>query len=679
MLLFHAMALRFGCRLLPVCLLWCCAIPTPLAAESFGLTHLSLEELMDVEIELVSRKAEPLFGAPAATFVLTGDELRRSGATTIPEALRLVPGLVVARIDANKWAISARGLTGRFANKLLVQIDGRSVYTPLFSGVFWEVQDVFLEDVERIEVIRGPGATLWGSNAVNGIINIVTRHSEQTQGVFAQAGTGTVEPGHLQVRYGARLGEHAQYRLYARIASHDAFDDPAGDVANDDWKALRTGGRFDYSPTPVDALTLTGDIYSTDIGQTYLFADLTPPYTRQVEDKTAADGGHAMARWEHSTTDGADLSLQLYFDHTHWSDALFIERRSTYDLDFQHRLSAGRADFVWGIGGRYTTDTNDSTSVTVFDPRSRGDALYSAFVQYDRSLRHRMRVVLGAKLEHNDYSGYEWQPNARLIWTPSHQQAVWTAVSRAVRTPSRAESDVRLIQQALPPGDATPVALLAFLGSPDLDSEPMLAYEAGYRFRYEETLSLDLALFFNDYDGLRGGKALFPVPGTAPGPVHLIVPFVAVNNLNATTRGLELAIDWRDISENWRTRAIYSWLSTDVTLGVDLVAEAQTVEEETPTHQVALWHSRNLGHGLQLDVMGRYVSEVAVAQTVRHEIDAYAEADLRLAWQPSPTLELALVGRNLFGGHPAEYKPFFVETQLSQIPRSGKLTLSYRP
>ncbi len=577
------------------------ALPMRLHADLFDLVDLSLEELMDVEISLVSRKAEPLFAAPAATFVLTSEDIRRSGVTSIPEALRLVPGLVVARLDANKWAISARGFNGRFANKLLVQIDGRSVYTPLFSGVFWELQDVLLEDVERIEIIRGPGATLWGANAVNGIINVVSKNSTETQGTLLQTGAGSLEKGFAQIRYGARLGDHAHYRLYGHTFARGAFDDSSGVESNDDWRALHGGGRIDWSATPRDDLSLQGQLYASDIGQRYDLADLQAPYFRYIDDHPEYRGHHVLGRWQHQISDTSDLSLQLYYDRTHWSDTLFVEQRDTYDIDFQHRMARGRQELVWGLGYRRSGDESETTPVFSLTPAQRTDITYSSFAQYELSLR---------------------DERLRLAWTPSQRQALWAAAARA-------DSDIFLKQQALPPnalGPNSPLSIFAIVGNPMLGAEELLAYELGYRLRPRDALSLDIALFFNDYDKLRGGVPRLPVAGTEPGPPHLIVPYAATNNMGAKNCGLEAVAEWRDPNERWRLRAVYSYIDMNIRLGKELPAEAENLKNETPRHQLSLWHLHNLGRGLTFDSTLRYVGHLSFEHPEqRYEIDAYEE------------------------------------------------------
>jgi iron complex outermembrane receptor protein len=395
----------------------------------FDLTQLSLEELMHVEITTVAKKEQPLFESPAAVYVITREDIRRAGFTSISEALRLAPGLQVARLDANKWAITARGFNGRFANKLLVLIDGRIVYTPLFSGVFWEVQDLLLEDVERIEVIRGPGATLWGANAVNGVINIITRGARDTQGGLVRTGTGSEERGFGALRYGGALSPEAHYRIYAKYFKRDAFVDAAGAKTADDWDIVRGGFRLDWEPPHPGSLTLIGDMYGGTLGQTLEeIASPQPPYIQSFDFDTEVAGASLLGRWKHRTAAGADLTLGLFLDRSERQDVVFDEVRHTLDMDFQQHFAPSlRQDVVWGLGYRLTSDRLDSTFLFI-DPPERKVQIFSAFVQDEIALaQNRLRLTLGSKLEHNDFTGIEIQPNVRLLWMPSKQHATWAA------------------------------------------------------------------------------------------------------------------------------------------------------------------------------------------------------------------------------------------------------------
>ena len=369
----------------------------------------------------------------------------------------MAPGVEVARIDANKWAVSVRGFNSRFANKLLVLMDGRSVYSPLFSGVWWDVQDTMLEDIDRIEVIRGPGATLWGANAVNGVINIITKKAGETQGGLIAAGGGTEEKGFGAVRYGLKLDEGADLRVYAKYFNRDRSVTSTGAEAADEWDALRTGFRLDHGPSGQNNFTLQGDYYAGNAGTTYDVASITPPYLNTFQKKSESAGGNIIGRWKHTFMNDSEFSLQAYYDRSDRKDLFAAGVVDIADVDLQYRVKwFGGQELVVGSGYRYTRDdiANDNQLRTA-DPASRSDQLLSAFIQDDITLiDNRLHWVIGSKFEHNGYTGFEVQPNTRLIWTPSNIQSVWGAVSRSVRTPSRGETDIQANYTVIPPGQA---------------------------------------------------------------------------------------------------------------------------------------------------------------------------------------------------------------------------------
>jgi len=341
-------------------------------AAGFDLAGLSIEELMDLEVSLTSRSAERFFETPAAIFVLTGEDLRRSGADNIPDALRLVPGMQIGHIDANKWAVSARGFADRFTNKMLVIIDGRTVYSPLFSGVLLEVRDVLLEDVERVEVVRGPGATLWGSNAVNGIINIVTKTADNTAGSVVQAGTGTPKARHAAARYGDHLGERGAYRVYAKYFDRPAFDTATRTTAVDDWHVLRAGFRVDWVQTTNDEFTVQEDLFRGEAGQTFRFPILEVPFVDNIDDDTRLRGGNLLALWQRKLAPDSDMRLQFYYDRNERADVAFVTDTDAVDIDFQHRLRlAQRQDLVWGAGYRFDRDDTRGSFKSAFDQSRR--------------------------------------------------------------------------------------------------------------------------------------------------------------------------------------------------------------------------------------------------------------------------------------------------------------------
>ncbi|HEX7523005.1 MAG TPA: TonB-dependent receptor, partial [Candidatus Deferrimicrobium sp.] len=534
-------------------------------AAASDLTEMSIEELMNINVYSVSRRLQRLQDSAAAVFVITGEDIRRSGATSIPEALRMAPGIDVARVDGNKWAITSRGFNSLFANKLLVLIDGRSVYTPLFSGVFWDVQDTLLEDVDRIEVIRGPGAALWGANAVNGIINILTKTAKQSQGGLLTAGAGNVEKGFGGGRVGGKRGDALFYKAYAKYFNRDGGLDARGNEGPDAWNLLQGGFRVEWEPSERDQFNVQGDIYGGKAGQKVTASDLSSPsFTRTFDERSDVSGGNVLGRWTRTLTNGSEYKLQAYYDRTGNQMAETDMTQDTFDVDFQHRFLLGeRQEILWGLGARMWQDRIGGGTLVVLGPVRSNDRTFSGFVQDEITLiPQRVRLTLGTKVEYNRNYDFEFQPNARLIWTPTPRQSLWAAVSRAVRTPSRFERNVSFDAGILPagaPGNPSPAPLVITVrGNPEFDSEKLIAYETGYRLRPTDRLSLDAALFFNKYDKLRSASSGTPFLDQSPFP-HLVAPQTLVNEADGETFGGELAVDWRPI-DAWRLQATYAYL-----------------------------------------------------------------------------------------------------------------------
>jgi iron complex outermembrane receptor protein len=635
-------------------------------SQERDLTELTIEELLNVEITSAARKEQKLIDAPAAVFVLRPEDLRRSGATTIAEALRLVPGVQVARLDANKWAVSARGFNGRFANKLLVLVDGRSVYTPLFSGVYWDAQDTLLEDVERIEVIRGPGAALWGANAVNGVINVITRPARETAGSFAQAGAGTEERLLASARYGAGSGD-VHYRGYAKYSERDDFSG-----GHDDWLLAQAGARAEWRPAAEDTLLFLGDFYAGEAGERVTVPTLTSPFADTFNQHVRLSGGNATVRWTRSLGPQSQLSFQAYYDHTEREGAILDERRDTVDLDFDHRftLSDGH-DLVWGGGYRVTSDELESSSTVLFESDEQTAMLAGLFVQDEVTLlRDRLKAVLGTKLEYNSYTELEVQPTARLLWSPDPRHAVWAAASRAVRTPSRAEADARVRVETVP---GAPPTVVTLFGDDGFESEELLAFEAGYRAQPDDRLSVDLALFFNLYEDLRSLEPASPFLETGAGPPHVVAPRVARNRMKARTYGAELSLRVRP-ADAWLLQAGYAFLAMNlVPEGDSQDPFSERAERESPRHQAHLRSSVDLPFNLHFDAIPRYVSGLSAL-----DVEGYAELDARLGWRPRPGVEVAIVGQNLLHRRHEEFAAAFIQTEATDAERGVYVTLSVR-
>jgi iron complex outermembrane receptor protein len=592
---------------------------TPGSISAADFSRMTLEELTNIEISSVSKYTERLIDAAASIYVITREDIRRYGATSIPEILRLAPNLQVARVDSSQYAISARGFNSTSANKLLVLIDGRSVYTPLFSGVFWDVQDTMIEDIERIEVISGPGGTLWGANAVNGVINIITRHTQDTTGGLISAGAGNFERG-AGARYGGKLGEDATFRIYAKGFDRDNTVTASGASAQDSWNKGQVGFRLDWGKGG-DTLVLQGDAYDGSIDQ-------------RIFDDKSISGAHLLGRWNRALAGGSALQVQAYYDRTRRIyPGTFGEELDTYDIDVQHRFNpGGRHDIVWGGGYRYSRDSVTNSAVLAFLPASRDLTLANVFVQDSFALSEQLKLTVGAKLEHNNYTGFETQPNVRVAWKPNEQVLLWSAISRAVRTPSRLDRDFFI------PGSAP----FVIAGGPDFKSEKLTAYEIGYRTQPSPQVSFSISTFYNDYDQLRSVE---PAGGT----------LVLGNMMEGSTYGVET---WGSygISDWWQLKAGYTYLRKDLRFkpGSGDTSGVRAAGND-PSHQISVRSIMNLAHNVDLDFVLRSVDSLPDPG-----VPGYVELDGRVSWNISKSTEVSLSGFNLldkrhpeFGAAPA--------------------------
>ncbi len=594
-----------------------------------ALKKLSLDQLMDVEVTSVSRHAEKLLDAAAAVEVVTCEDIRRAGASSIPEALRVAGVLNVAQKNPHDWGISARGFNTALANKLLVMIDGRTVYTPLFSGVFWDVQDYLLEDLERIEVVNGPGGTLWGANAVNGVINVTTKSAKDTQGLYSEVGGGTELRDFAAVRYGLAVQPGVYLRIYGKTADRDSAVNASDAEVADSWTTRRGGFRLDADLPAQSSLTVQGDLYR---GSEYV---VTSGIQR-------VSGGNLLSRWVRSSSPDSSLRLQVYYDRTHLVDPItnqfgtnqnLTDDLETYDLDFQHRFPLlPRHAVVWGLGYRLTHDAVQNAMNTAFLPAQVDHQLFSAFLQDEIALADHLVFTLGSKLEHNDYTGWESEPSARLRWSVAPNQTLWAAISRAVRMPSRYDRDI--FQPRPPPVVAS--------GSKSFVSETVIAYEAGYRAQLTPDFSCSVSAFYNDYDHLR---TFGPTPGTTR-------QFNFGNNLTGETHGLELSAQFQ-VRDGWRLRGSYGLLREHLRVKsgqTDLFGGLN--ETSDPEHQASLGSSWDVSRRVSFDMNLRWVDTLPTTNGV---VPSYAELDARLAWQLSERLELSVVGQNLLHNHHPEF------------------------
>jgi iron complex outermembrane recepter protein len=628
-------------------------------------TSFSLEDLMAVEVTTASKRSERASEAAAAVFVLTRDDIARSGAVTVADALRLVPGVNVAQINANSWAVTVRGFNSRFSNKLLVMIDGRSVYTPLFSGTLWDQQNIVLEDVERIEVVRGPGGALWGANAVNGVINIITRSSRDTKGVLVKAAGGDEYQAQAVVRVGGDIGENGAYRIYGKFESFDENETATGVSANDDWRNFRGGFRTDFDLSARDTLMMTGEVSVIDAGETLDVPLLTAPFLERRDAEIDRIGGHLLAQWTRDLGDGSELSVQGYFDYSDIEIPQGEETRLTLDLTAQHSFAVGDDHhLLWGLGVRNISDEIINSSFVAFADTERSVQIFSGFVQDTFKANESLDIVLGAKFEHNDFTGFEIQPSARFVWRASEEATVWGAISRAVRTPSRAEDDIRAIAAVIPPGfpgnpGMLPLAL-QFTGDRNIDSETLIAYELGARFRLADSVSFDVTGFFNKYGDLRGSRVGAPALTLAPTP-HVVVPLTVDELVDADTYGVEAVLDWQ-VAPNWRLQATYAYLNIDGDVPAFPDIRAGAPGSADPKHTANLRSLIDVNKRLKIDAALRYVDELE-----GFAIDSYVALDARVSWRINDSLELAVTGRNLTQD---DHFEFGTDPSFSTVPTS---------
>jgi iron complex outermembrane receptor protein len=621
----------------------------PPQGQGAQLADLSIEDLANIEITSVSKKAEPLLDAPASVFVITADEIRRSGAASLPEVLRLAPNLQVAQTSNTTYSISARGMLGSsnsLPNKLLVMIDGRSVYTPLFAGVFWDAQDVLLEDVERIEVISGPGGTLWGVNAVNGVINITTRSAHATGGKLAllrgaNAGFDTA------FRYGDTSGT-ASWRVYGKLSDRAHNGLASGGPVDDRWRQGQAGFRADWDRGD-NRYSVNGNAYRGDAGQPEPGL-INVAGTSQQLGKVQTEGANLTGRWERELDSGGSLSLQAYVDFTRREvPPSFTESLDIADLQFQHSLPAyGAHSLVWGVNYRYSWDRVTNSDIIAFLPADANQAWSSAFAQDEIALRDNLRLTLGARIEHNPYTGAEWLPTARLAWKTSPAHSFWAGASRTVRAPSRLDVD------AFIPGK--PPFVLE--GGPQVRSEVARVVELGYRGQPMAGLSYSVTLFHNDYDDLRTQQLL---------PSGRQVAFL--NDMAGRANGIEAWGSYQ-MSQRWRLSAGMAALHERFHLkpGSNDAAGPLTTGFD-PAHTVQLRSSYSLDDAREFEVAVRNVGALAIGP-----VPGYTAVDARFGWRLSNSVELSVSGQNLNGSH-AEFGP--VETRI-EVPRRVAVKLVWQ-
>ena len=661
-------------RALP-CLLALIALPRALAQDSpLDLTALRIEELMNIDVTSAARKPQKLSQIPAAVFVITAEDIRRLQPANIPDLLRMVPGLEVAQINGSSWAISARGFNGQYSNKLLVLIDGRTVYTPIFSGVFWDAQDLPVDSIERIEIIRGPGAAVWGVNAVNGVVNIISRTAQSTAGGYATIRAQSSEGFSGALRYGGKLGDHGAYRISVDGLSRLSLPASTGQKGEDDWHLYHGGFRADANLSSKDSLTVEGHALSGNEGElATTIVSLQPPVTAILDLRDRFSEGNILARWKRILSPRSETMLQTYFDRSVRGDTTFGFGLNTLDFDFQHHLRRRNDDIVWGLGYRWNSDDTTAHLRISYSPDDLNSQIFSAYLQDEITLlTDRVAITLGSKLEHEYYNGFNFQPTARIAWTPNPQTTLWAAISGAQRTPSRDETSIRYNWAAQPGPNDVPI-LISVFGNAHAKNERLTATEAGLRREISHRLSFDSTIFFNEYGALHttepGATRLEPDPA----PTHLLIPYTFGNLLHGETHGLEIFANLQP-ARRWTLSPGYSFLTMHLHRdagSLDFTTGPQA-EGGIPNQQAQLRSYVNLPRGLSWTAAATFTDRLPA-----QSIPSYTRLDSNVVWRSESKFAFALGGENLLRKTHQEYAGPDLTVRPSLMRRTAHVSLTW--
>ncbi|MGB9464406.1 MAG: TonB-dependent receptor [Candidatus Acidiferrum sp.] len=636
---------------------------------------MSIENLMNMQVTSVSKKEQKLSRTAAAIFVITKEDIRRSGATNIPDLLRMVPGVDVAQINANTWAISARGLNGEFSNELLVMVDGRNVYTPTFGGVFWDVLDFPLEDIERIEVIRGPGGSIWGANAVNGVVNIITKKASESKGAMVVAGGGNRDQGFGTAQYGGSVGKSFDYRVYSKYLNQDHMPDLTGQNGEDGWHLLRGGFRADSTLSAKNSLMFQGDLYTGgENSPTTFLPSVTSPGPINIVLPVTLSGGFLQSVWTHAFSSRSDTTLMVSYDSYEREDQL-REGRKIFDIDFQHHISLGsRQDFVWGLGYRYSTSHADGDLFVSLNPQDVNSQYFSAFIQDEITLApDRFFLTVGTKLVHDYYTGSALLPSARATYALSAHHMLWAAVSRAVRTPAAIDASIRLNFAGFPGSGGTPV-LVSLLGNPQFKNEGLIAYEFGYRTTVHERLSFDLAAYYNDYDNQQTTEPSTPFFEPTPAPAHFVLPNTYENLMHGESHGLEIAANWK-LTDRWTISPGYDFERIHMRVSpLSQDPEAAANDQGIDPHVQAQIRSHlELSQSLSWDTSAYFVDRLIFSA-----VPSYTRIDSGLSWRWKEGVSLGLVGQNLLRDHHLEFLDSSGASRSTLIKRSAYAKITWQ-
>jgi iron complex outermembrane receptor protein len=624
----------------------------------------------------VSLSKDDLADAPAAVTVINQDDIARSGFSTIPDLLRLVPGMDVARVNSYTWAVSARGLNDQFEGNLLVLQDGRSLYTPIDGGVWWDSVDYVLQDLDRIEVIRGPGATLWGSNAVNGVVNITTKDARDTQG-WLVSGLGGNDDSSLSARYGGKISDDTFYRVYFKGKYDNGFPDTAPTLqqtdTTDDWYSGRGGFRIDKHASDADTFTLQGDLANDQLHEPTAVPMAAPPFSQNTVWNGSTTTGNVLGRWTHRVDQDSDFSLQLYYDYLGVSQGPEFYSQNTLDFDFNDRFKLGdRNEVTWGTGYRaYQTDSNGAYPISL-SPSSQFRNLYSLFLQDKIALKpDRLFLTLGSKLERNDFTGFQLEPSARLLWTPDKKNSVWASVSRATQTPSLSSTEIQgtLARFAVPNGaGGFAPAAATITGNPDVDSEKLVAYEVGYRMQPTKRISIDLSTYYNNYSSMQSIETEAAQPGST-----VIFPTTFGNGIHGDIYGGEIAANVQ-VTDQWRLAASYSLLHAtfERVPGSTDTASVAEFEGSSPRNQAQLHSYLDITKRVHFNASVYFTGNVA-----EYNVPAFVSTDLNVMWEPRDRMEVKVGVMNLIDNRHPEFGAEAGGGFADEVPRTFYAQVSY--
>lgn len=655
-------------RIVAVAIVSSIAVAAPQNVQD--LTQVSLEDLMNIQVTSVSKKEQKLSKTGAPVFVITQEDIRRSGMTNVPDLLRMVPGVNVARITSNTWAISIRGFNSRYSTKVLVLIDGRSVYTPSFSGVHWDHQLLPLEDIERIEVVRGPGGTVWGANAVNGVISIITKSARDTQGGLLTAATGNVESARGTLRYGGKAGSKGNYRVYGQYYNVENSVLGNGSDAVDGWNAVQGGFRSDWDLSPRDTLTVQGDLLQRKAGQT-ITSVLTNQFfqTRTFNDNLTAGSGNVLGRWNHTFSSGSQTTLQTYYSRfARFDQAQTDEDMADFDFQYHFRLGS-RHDLVAGAGYRFNSLNYRGLYNFRYNPEYLKANLFNTFVQDEMKLSNAVTLTVGSKFEHNAFTGFEFEPSAQVVWSPSDRKALWFSVARAIRQPSWFDQNSELDAAAFPIGGGG-LGVLHFVGNPNSQAEKLVNFGAGYRTQVGQRVSLDATVFLSRYQALQTLEMEAPYFTMSPAPPHLVLPGHWDNNGYARNYGFEVFTNW-SVTNWWRISPGFTLLRSKLGRNSSSTSQTQELSDaDTPLHQAQVRSTVSLPHRIEWDTAAYYTGELR-----NGPIPSYTRVDTRIGWRAGEYTEFSIAGQNLLLPRRLEINnPFQDHSTQTQRSIVGKIT-----